>query len=119
ILVFKDVTEQLVGDARLKLQAEQYRALFETNPSPMWIFEVTNLQILAVNQAAIKTYGYSRDEFLRLTMRDLRRRGGDSPVVAGAESGSAPTDFNGQFRHMRKDRSHLFVEIYSAGIVWE
>src|SRR5579864_876391 len=53
IVTFRDSTDGRLSDARLKLQAEQYRLLFETNPSPMWVFDVETLRILAVNRAAI------------------------------------------------------------------
>ncbi len=56
-------------------QTNQYRLLFDNNPSPMWVFDVESLEFLAVNQAAISSYGYSREEFLSRTLRDLRPRG--------------------------------------------
>ena len=43
---------------------EQYRLLFEGNPHPMWVYDVETLAFLAVNDAAVESYGYSRDEFL-------------------------------------------------------
>jgi len=46
--------------------------LFENNPLPMWVFDLETLAFLAVNQAAIVKYGYSRDEFLRMTLQDIR-----------------------------------------------
>src|ERR1700756_4566858 len=72
LIPFRDANGEKVSDASLKLQAEQYRLLFETNPSPMWVFDVQTLRILAVNQAAVTHYGYSREEFLQLTIVDLR-----------------------------------------------
>jgi len=51
---------------------EQYRLLFERNPLPMWVYDYETLRFLAVNQAAIHLYGYSRDEFLAMTINDIR-----------------------------------------------
>src|SRR5260370_2375161 len=51
---------------------ERYRLLFDRNPQPMWVYDVQTLRFLAVNEAAIDHYGYSRDEFLGLTIRDIR-----------------------------------------------
>ena len=48
------------------------RLLFEANPQPMWIFDVETLEFLAVNDAAVRHYGYSRDEFLDMTIMDVR-----------------------------------------------
>src|SRR5207245_4983640 len=72
IVTFKDSTEQFAAETRLKLQEKQYRLLFQTNPSSMWVFATDTLQILAVNDAAVAQYGYSRDEFLKLNLKDLR-----------------------------------------------
>ena len=47
----------------------RYRDLFEVNPQAMWVFDVETLRFLAVNNAAIRSYGYSRDEFLAMTDR--------------------------------------------------
>ncbi|HEY5825149.1 MAG TPA: PAS domain S-box protein [Cyclobacteriaceae bacterium] len=57
-----------------KLQSSEqgYRKLFESNPNPMWVFEVQSLRFLAVNRAAIDKYGYTLQEFLSMTIRDIR-----------------------------------------------
>jgi PAS domain S-box-containing protein len=121
IVTFKDITEQFAAEMRLKLQEQQYRLLFETNPNPMWVFETKTLQILAVNDAAILQYGYLRNEFLKLTVKDLRPPG-DVADLLKARALSSPqqmSHYSGQFRHLRKDGSLILVEIYSGCIVWE
>ena len=50
---------------------QQYRLFFEANPLACWVFSTADLRILAVNEAAVKQYGYSREEFMRLTLRDI------------------------------------------------
>jgi PAS domain S-box-containing protein len=108
-------------ETRLIFQEQQYRLLFEINPNPMWIFDTNSLQILAVNQAAIAQYGYSRDEFLKLTLSDLRPADAVSELVkARALSSPMPmSHYSGQFQHKRKDGSLILVEIYSGPITWE
>jgi PAS domain S-box-containing protein len=59
----RDVTEQKEVAESFRRQEEQYRLLFETNPSPMWVYDTETLKFLAVNEAAIRRYGYSREEF--------------------------------------------------------
>jgi two-component system, cell cycle sensor histidine kinase and response regulator CckA len=96
---------------------ERYRLLFDRNPIPMWAYDTRTLRILAVNEAAIAQYGYLREEFLQLTIRDLR----DSP-----ENGSFDermelrngTRFrqSGIFRHRTKDGRQIMVEITSHPI---
>src|SRR5580698_9301302 len=56
----------------LRRSEKQYRLLFQGNPHPMWVFDLETLAILEVNEAATQHYGYSRDEFLRMTLGDLR-----------------------------------------------
>jgi len=121
IITFKDITEQFDAHLRLKLQEEQYRLLFEIAPNPMWVFDTKSLQILAVNQAAIAQYGYSREEFLQLNLKDLRPSG-DVPELIKARALTTPqqmSHFSGQFQHLKKDGSIILVEIYSSRIVWK
>src|SRR5450755_145323 len=49
-----------------------YRRLFEGHPQPMWVFDLETLGFLDVNAAAVRHYGYSRPEFLGMTIRDIR-----------------------------------------------
>lgn len=48
-----------------------YQILFEKNPSPMWAFDRETLAVLTVNDAAVRQYGYSRAEFLAMTVADI------------------------------------------------
>src|SRR6185503_9328948 len=56
----------------LRASEEQYRILFQSNPHPMWVFDNETHAFLAVNDAAIRHYGYSREEFLSMTVKDIR-----------------------------------------------
>src|SRR5205823_2289496 len=57
---------------QLRESENRYRLLFESNPEAMWVYDTETLRVLAVNDAAVHRYGYSRDEFLTMTIRDLR-----------------------------------------------
>src|ERR1044072_9607088 len=59
-------------DDALRRSEAQYRALFENNPQPMWVYDERTLRFLAVNEAAIERYGYSREEFLSMTIKSIR-----------------------------------------------
>jgi len=56
----------------LRRSEKQYRLLFQGNPHPMWVFDLEKMTILEVNEAAVQHYGFSRDEFLAMTLADLR-----------------------------------------------
>jgi len=94
----------------LKRSEKQYRILFQGNPHPMWVFDLETLRLLEVNEAAVQHYGYSRDEFLKMTLTDLRVYG-----VHGGESGKIQvreTNTSGLiWRHKRKDGTAMDMEV--------
>lgn len=49
-----------------------YQTLFEDNPNPCWIIDADTLRFLEINKATVDKYGYSREEFLSLTLEDIR-----------------------------------------------
>jgi two-component system cell cycle sensor histidine kinase/response regulator CckA len=65
VAILRDISER-------QRAAERYRLLFDDNPQAMWVFDEETLAFLAVNHAAARRYGYSRDEMLALTLRDIR-----------------------------------------------
>ena len=106
------------ADLRARLEErtafeERYRQLFEANPHPMWVYDMETLHFLAVNDAAIRHYGYSRPEFLGKTLRDIRPPE-DLPAFE-KDLASVTTGFNaaGMWRHRKKDGLIIEVEITS------
>jgi PAS domain S-box-containing protein len=71
----QDITARKRSEETILASEERYRQLFYKNPFPTWIFDPDNLQIMEVNDAAREKYGFSREEFNRLTMRDLHAQG--------------------------------------------
>ncbi len=68
-----DTAADSVGsDDAVRRSEQQYRLLFERNPNPMWVFSSATLAFLAVNDAAVEKYGYTRAEFMGMTLRDVR-----------------------------------------------
>ncbi len=96
----------------------EYRYLFDKNPNPMWVYDSKTLAFLAVNDAALRHYGYSREEFLAMTIRDIRPAEDlpalnavlDKVLAAGASS------HQDQWRHRRKGGDLIEVEITSYPI---
>lgn len=90
-----------------------YRLLFEQNPNPMWVFERETLRFLAVNDAAVRHYGYSREEFLAMTVREIRPAA-DVPVFEAYSQfyGENPEiDRHGTWRHIKKSGELIYVEV--------
>ncbi|MEM9538302.1 MAG: EAL domain-containing protein [Cyanobacteria bacterium P01_E01_bin.42] len=84
----------------------RYQTLFEKNPQPMWVYDDKTLAFLAVNNAAIAAYGYSREEFLQMTLQDIRSPE-DIPIAPFTLNESLP----GIWKHYRKDGAIMEVEI--------
>jgi PAS domain S-box-containing protein len=70
----RDVSAREEATARLREREEAYRRLFEAHPRPLWVSELETLRFLAVNDAAVDEYGYTREEFLTMTTADLLPR---------------------------------------------
>ena len=91
--------------------------LFDDNPNPMWVFELSSLRILKVNKAAVKSYGYTEKEFLGLTIPDLREAGEMEELnkyfkkesLAGPNS-KGPS-YAGTWKHKTKTGETIYAEI--------
>jgi hypothetical protein len=100
--------------------AERYRMLFEASPLPMWVYDAETLAFLAVNDSAVRHYGYSREEFLAMTIREIRP-GEDVPKmllnVRGDGGPGSPKP--GTWRHLTKDGRTIDVEITAGRIEFD
>jgi len=98
----------------LRASEGRYRLLFENNPQPMWVFDQETLEFLEINDAACRHYGYTREEFSTMTVKDIRPPE-EVPVLLeriAAERGD-PYQEAGTWRHRKKDGSVMEVEISS------
>jgi PAS domain S-box-containing protein len=92
---------------------ERYRDLFEINPHPMWVYDLETLSFLAVNDAAITHYGYSRTEFLAMTIKDIRPPEDIPALLENINKVNDGVDEAGVWQHLKKDGSVIAVEITS------
>ncbi len=95
---------------------ESYRLLFEKNPLPMWVFDVKSLYFLAVNDAAVTHYGYSRNEFLRMTIKDIRPPEDIPALMDEVRRLDSGTTTIGIWRHLKRDGSIIDVEVLASEI---
>lgn len=100
-------------------QREEYRVLFDGNPHPMWIFDQESLAFLKVNAAALAHYGYSQQEFLSRTLRDIGPPEDMPRIEHRMKEAGAVTLYSGPWTHIRKDGSTIQVEVASHGIRFE
>ena len=105
--------ERRLAEEALRDSEARYRLLFESNPFPMWVYDLETLSFLAVNEAVVRRYGYSSEEFLNMTIKDIRPPE-DVPALLEnvAKVSTQPSD-SGIWRHQKKDGTIIDVEITS------
>ncbi|MGB9429889.1 MAG: ATP-binding protein [Gammaproteobacteria bacterium] len=109
-----------VAAEALRRSEARFRYFFEDNPAPMWVYDPETSRFLEVNRAALRQYGYSRQEFLGMTIFDIRppeeaeRLRTIKPTVASDQYWRA-----GGWRHRRKDGSFLDVEMQVSSMAMD
>lgn len=98
---------------------DKYRFMFSNNPQPMWIYDLETLSFLEVNDAAINHYGYSREEFLAMTLKDIRPEEDIEALLKDVELTRKTYNPAGEWRHLKKNGELLNVEIISHTITFK
>ncbi|MBA4196272.1 MAG: hypothetical protein C0459_01840 [Chitinophaga sp.] len=122
IIIFSEtITDRVTAKERISLLNEkvsnsekQYRYLFDNNPMPLLAMDINSYEYLDVNDAALKQYGYTKKEFLKLTAKDIRPK---EDVDKFINQDHSPSIYKrGIWRHMRKDGSLFYAEITTQNI---
>jgi len=109
--VVRDVTERQRAEETLQKQNEEYRILFESNPCSMYVCAEDTLEFLAVNEAAVNHYGYSRAEFLGMTVLDIRPAEDVPEFLAYIGKHPERSDEAGAWKHRKKDGTVIDVDV--------
>lgn len=112
-----DITRHKKVNRTLRKSEEKYHLLFINNPQPMWIYDLETLAFLEVNEAAINHYGYSREEFLSMTLKDIRPPEDNPALLENLENTKANLNLAGEWRHIKKNGELIFVEISSHTVI--
>lgn len=117
--VINDIQE--ISDLLKKLakSEERYKDLFIRNPHPMWIYDIKTFKFLDVNSAAIRKYGYSRNEFLSMTIKDIRPPEDIQDLLKNVSNIGTGLDEAGVWRHIKKNGHLIFVEITSHFMMYK
>lgn len=115
VLIMRDITEHLTYETSLQASEALYREMFDANPNPMWVIDADKGHFLAVNDAAINHYGWSRQEFLNMYLQDIQCKPKEDLGFATKE---ALVFFPRELRHQKRDSTMIDVEITSNPLVF-
>lgn len=111
--------ELAAANQTLRQSEDRSRLLFDSNPHPTWVYDLRTLAFIDVNQSAVQNYGYSREEFLSMTIKDIRPAEEIPALLESVSNASPETETAGVWRHRKKDGSLIAVEITSHPIVFD
>src|ERR1700674_4906481 len=113
-----ELVERLNSEQEAIVSERNYRTLFEGHPQPMWLYDVDTLAFLEVNDSACDRYGYTRQEFMTMTICDIQQPQ-DVPKFLELQAMPMPTlDRTGPWRHLLKDGSRIQVLITSHTVIF-
>ena len=114
----EEITKRNEIQKNLELSEEKYKSLFEKSPLPMWVLDRDQLNFLSVNKAAVDLYGYSKQEFLNMTVRDLWAPDQEQRInkIVNANQNEF---FRLKVRHLTKDGKVLYVSVKSNPLLFD
>jgi len=116
--ITRNVTARTAAEQALRESEERYRELFESNPQPMWVYDLETLKIVAVNDASLEQYGYSRAEFLGKSITEIRPDEDVSLLLEAVERERTGLNRSGVWRHLKKSGEVFSAEIRSHAMLW-
>jgi PAS domain S-box-containing protein len=99
-----DISDRIQTEEALRISEERYRFLFEHNPASMLIYEQNTLQLLAVNEAFLKDYGYTSEEALSMVLSDLYPVEERVAIIELTKKINGHA-YAGEWHHIKKDGS--------------
>jgi PAS domain S-box-containing protein len=113
-----EIAERERAEEALKDSELRYRVMFEKSPLPMWLFDPSTLRFLAVNDQAVLKYGYTHEEFLRMTLPDIRPSEDIAALGQALRADTGGYTTSRERRHLRKDGTMIDVEVTSHKVEW-
>ncbi|QWT18957.1 EAL domain-containing protein [Bacillus sp. NP157] len=109
-----DATDRIETHRQLAEAEQRFRLMFERTPLPSWVFDTESLEFLEVNAAAVRNYGYSRAEFLRMAVIDIRPESEVAPLQAALATHDTAMMMGRTWIHRRRDGSLIDVRIHTT-----
>ena len=113
-----EITERRRAEAAARVSERNYRLLFAGNPQPLFVYDVDTLAFLEVNDAAVRRYGYTREEFRAMTVASVLTSD-QAPPLLGKVSDQPEVRRSGPWKHRIKDGSLIDVEVTSIQLVYD
>lgn len=114
--LLQEIAERKRTEAALRESEERYRNLFHSITDPLFVYDPTTLAYLAVNDAAVTKYGYSRDEFLGMTIRDILPEEETADHLGTMGRPATTREEHGQRRHRKKSGEIIDVDVSTYGV---
>ena len=111
-----DITERKKAETELRASEQKYKLLFESNPLPMWMLTLPDYRFIDVNSVALLQYGYTKEEFLKLSPMDFRPPKDLKKLKALTSTEFRGVHHAGIWRHKKKDGTIIYVDIVTHDI---
>jgi PAS domain S-box-containing protein len=115
----RDITDRKKFELALKDSEERYRLLFESTPQPIWVYNEETFRFLAVNEAATRNYGYTKEQFLSMTVNDIRPKEDIPTLLIKNAVDQNELVISSPWRHETSDKRIIYVELSSHPIVFD
>ena len=117
--ISRDIEERKAGDERLRASEAHFRLLFESNPLPMWVYDLQTLAFLEVNHAARERYGFTREEFLAMKITEIRPEEEVPKLLAELDAPREAWQSPKSWKHRLKSGAVIDVEITSHLLTYD
>lgn len=113
VVTTRDVTRAVEAEAALRASEARFRMLFDQNPQPMWVYDLETQRFLEVNAAAVDHYGFSREQFLAMTIADIRPQAERLRLHESLTAAGRASHTEGSWYHQTSDGRIIDVELAS------
>lgn len=110
------ITPKNETDLQIETKAKLYEALIEHTSEPIFIYDIENLKFLEVNDAALKLYGYKRNEFLNMDLTDLYAPEDIQTLIESGDGKNKSENYSGPWRQKKSDGSYVLIELHRTSI---